>query len=264
MARILIIFRLQNIWKEYRKYEALRDQLYWHLVMGTGKWVKVSRLVWHLNLEKAMSRSLSSTSLASSWFPLCFYLLLMQETDDVVTTTINTLTTLSRSGKRPAFGAIFLLNNISYFRTHVLLEPADPALISFLSKPAIDILNSNFRTARAAYFDANFSPLMQALTDDPSGKGSTAKAATKEKFIRFFDLLDEITERHRMAKVLEDDRDGRETVSEEVVKLIVPALKKFTQKHRDKEFSKSASTCVLSQSNLLILKNSQILRNVSF
>jgi exocyst complex protein 7 len=157
----------------------------------------------------------------------------------MIATIVNTLTTLSRTGKRPAFGAIFLLNNISYFRTHVLLDPANPALLSLLSKPAVDLLNSNFRTARAAYFDANFSPLMQALTDEPGGKGSAGKAATKEKFTRFFDLLEEVAERHRLAKVLEGDRQGRETVSEEVTMLVVPALRKFMQKHKEKEFSKS-------------------------
>jgi exocyst complex component 7 len=32
--------------------------------------------------------------------------------DDVVTTTINSLATLSRTSRRPAFGSIFLLNNV--------------------------------------------------------------------------------------------------------------------------------------------------------
>jgi len=127
-----------------------------------------------------------------------------------------------------------------------ILNPTDPDLLTLLSKPTTDLLNSNFRTARAAYFDANFSPLMQALTDDPGGKGSAGKAATKEKFTRFFDLLDEVSERHRIAKVLEGDKEGRETVSEEVVKLVVPALQKFTQKHKEKEFSKSTLSFSLS------------------
>ena len=86
-------------------------------------------------------------------------------------------------------------------------------------------------------------PLLQTLADDPGAKSSSSggKAATKEKFTKFFDLLDEVVERHRMARVLEDDEEGKDTVVEEVVKLVVPALQRFTQKNREKEFSKSKS-----------------------
>lgn len=82
-------------------------------------------------------------------------------------------------------------------------------------------------------------PLLQTLADDPSAKSSSGKAQTKEKFTRFFDLFDEVVERHRMAKVLDEDEEGRDTVMEEVVKLVVPSLQRFTQKNREKEFSKS-------------------------
>ncbi|KAF5380112.1 hypothetical protein D9615_006243 [Tricholomella constricta] len=156
---------------------------------------------------------------------------------DVVVTTVSSLNTLSRSSRRPAIASIFLLNNISYLRHHIILEPIFPALPALLPKSAQDYLNSNFRTAKAAYFDSNFSPLMQALTDDPKEKIN--KAATKEKFTRFFDLLEEVMERHKLAKVMEDDADGRETIGEEVVKLVIPSLQRFSQKHRDKEFSKN-------------------------
>ena len=139
--------------------------------------------------------------------------------DDVVNATVQSLLSLSRMNKRPAFGAIFLLNNISYLRTHLLVRPRTdvPAI---LSRPAKEVLNSNFRTAKAGYFDANFSPLLQTLIDEKD-KG---KSATKEKFTRFFDLLDEVTERHAMARVLQDDPDGRATVADEAVKLVGPSL----------------------------------------
>jgi exocyst complex protein 7 len=78
---------------------------------------------------------------------------------------------------------------------------------------------------------------MQALIDDPKEKNRAA--AAKERFTRFYDLLEEVVERHRLAKVMEDDLEGRETVGEEVVRLVVPALQRFTQKQKDKEFSKS-------------------------
>lgn len=85
---------------------------------------------------------------------------------------------------------------------------------------------------------------MQALSEDREKEkiGSSAwKASTKEKFTRFYDLLEEVGERHRMAKVLEEDGEARKAVAEEAVKLVVPSLQRFTQKQRDKEFSKSQS-----------------------
>ncbi|KAG6819844.1 hypothetical protein H0H93_008047 [Arthromyces matolae] len=157
-------------------------------------------------------------------------------TYDVVVTAVTSLNTLSRSSRRPALASIFLLNNVAYLRHHLILDPIHPSLPTLLPKSAHDHLNSNFRTAKAAYFDSNFSPLMQTLTDDPKEK---SKSATKEKFTRFFDLLEEVLERHKLAKLMEDDGVGRETIGEEVVKLVIPALQRFSQKHRDKEFSKN-------------------------
>jgi len=147
---------------------------------------------------------------------------------------VTTLVTLSRMNKRPAFGSIFLLNNVSYLRTRVLLKPRTdvPAL---LSKPAQEVLNSNFRTAKAGYFDSNFAPLLQTLAEDKD----RSRSATKEKFTRFFDLFDEVTERHQLARVLHDDKEGRETVSDEAVKLVVPSLQRFIQRNMGKEFSKN-------------------------
>ncbi|EIN08701.1 hypothetical protein PUNSTDRAFT_120310 [Punctularia strigosozonata HHB-11173 SS5] len=155
---------------------------------------------------------------------------------DVVNTTITSLTTISRSQRRPAFGTMFLLNNVTYLRTRLLDNPRTD-ISSLLSKPARDALNSAARTAKAAYFDSNFSPLMQALADDPKDKG---RSAAKEKATRFFDLLEEVSERHRVAKVLDgdDQADERETLAEEVAKLVVPSLNRFTQKNRD-TFSKN-------------------------
>jgi exocyst complex protein 7 len=112
-------------------------------------------------------------------------------------------------------------------------------LADILSRPTQDAINSNFRTAKAGYFDSNFSPLLQALADDKDKSGSGGKAAAKEKFTRFFDLLEETRERHQLARVLEDDEEQREMLEDEVVKLVVPSLQRFTQRMREKEFSKS-------------------------
>lgn len=172
--------------------------------------------------------------------------------DDVVNTTIGSLQTLSRSERIPAFGSVFLLNNISYLRTY-LLRPRAP-LFALLSRPTQDVITSSFRTAKAGYFDSNFSPLIQVLADDKDSKGG--KAAMKEKFVRFFDLLEEVKERHKMAKVLEgdDEDDAREMLMEEAVKLVVPSLQRFTQKTKEKEFSKSRLLTIMSLGSYMLTR----------
>ena len=139
--------------------------------------------------------------------------------------------------RRPAFGSVFLLNNTAYLCAK-LLQPRSP-LAEILSRPTQDAISSNFRTAKAGYFDSNFSPLLQALADDKDKSGGGGKAAAKEKFTRFFDLLEETKERHQLARVLEDDEEQREMLEDEVVRLVVPSLQRFTQRMREKEFSKS-------------------------
>ncbi|KIM35849.1 hypothetical protein M413DRAFT_449580 [Hebeloma cylindrosporum] len=156
---------------------------------------------------------------------------------DIITTAISSLTTLSRSSRRPPFNSVFLLNNVSYLRQHLLLEPKHDDILSIMSPSTSEALNSAFRTAKAGYFDLNFSPLMQAITDDPKDKSN--KSAGKEKFTRFFDLLDELVERHKFGQVLEDDPAGRSEIGEEIVMLVVPSFQRFTQKQKDKEFSKN-------------------------
>ena len=148
------------------------------------------------------------------------------------------MTTLSKAEKRASVGSVFLLNNLTYFQT-ALLFSSDSSVEAFLAPPARNALQSSFRTAKAGYFDANFSPLLQVLGDGPSSGGG--KMTVKEKFTRFFDLLDEVTERHQMARVLVDDPDGRATVADEAVKLVVPSLQRFIQRNLGKEFSKSES-----------------------
>ena len=152
-------------------------------------------------------------------------------------TLIKSLTALSQARGRPAFGSVFLLNNIAYLCAR-FLNPRSP-ILSILSRPTQDAIKSNFRTAKAGYFDSNFSPLVQALAEDKEKSGGGGKAVAKEKFTRFFDLLEETKERHQLARVLEDDEEQRRSLEEEVVKLVVPSLERFVQKMRDKEFSKS-------------------------
>jgi len=154
---------------------------------------------------------------------------------DVVMILLSTLITLSKIGRRPQMGSIYLLNNVAHLRGR-LLDASESTIDTLLSKPTQDMLNSNFRTAKAAYFDLNFSPLIQVLADD---KERTKSAVMKEKWSRFFDSLDEVAERHRVARVMADDPDGRAMLQDEVVRLVIPALLRFTQKHKEKEFSKN-------------------------
>ncbi|CAE6461198.1 unnamed protein product [Rhizoctonia solani] len=157
-------------------------------------------------------------------------------TFDIISTVISTVNTISRFLKRPALTSIFVLNNISYLRDRVLLAPRTN-VDALLSAPTQDVLNSSYRSSKAAYFDTNFTTLLSCLTDDAKDK----KAGIKDKFARFYEALEEIAERHRYARVLADDDEGREKIQEELVRLVIPALQRFTQKHRDKEFSKNPS-----------------------
>lgn len=160
-------------------------------------------------------------------------------------TTLSMLTTLSRASRRPGVGAIFLLNNVSYLHSRILDPSPTPysqiPVVALLATPARTALQSAARTAKAGYFDANFTPLIQVLGEAPVAGVSTGagKAATKERFTRFFELLDELVERHRGARVLPEDEPGRDAVADEAVKLVVPSLQRFIQKNREKEFSKS-------------------------
>ena len=78
---------------------------------------------------------------------------------------------------------------------------------------------------------------MQVITEDPRDKSN--RSAVKERFTRFFDLLDEVIERHKLVTVLEDDAEARDAMRDEVVMVVVPSFQKFTKKQKDKEFSKS-------------------------
>jgi exocyst complex protein 7 len=49
-------------------------------------------------------------------------------------------------------------------------------------------------------------------------------------------------ERHKGAQLLEDDPEARQVIGEDVVRLVVPSLVRFTNKYKEKEFSKSMSS----------------------
>ncbi|KAF8909873.1 Cullin repeat-like-containing domain protein [Mucidula mucida] len=150
---------------------------------------------------------------------------------DVVTTAVATLNNLARLPKRiqnPLLTSTFVLNNICYLRSHLIGSSG------LLSKPTQEVMQSNFRMAKATYFDASYSALLNSLREQGTGK-----AAVKERAARFYDSLDEVVERHRGLGVLEDDDLGRRELADEVVKLVIPSLERFISKHREREFSKN-------------------------
>ncbi|KAG8956329.1 hypothetical protein FRC04_004409 [Tulasnella sp. 424] len=155
---------------------------------------------------------------------------------DVVTTLTESLQSMSKTQRMPGLGSIFLLNNVSYLRTKLLLEP-DAPIDEFMSAAAQSHLNSQYRTAKASYFEANFTSLLQPLGD--TGKDKSSKTNPKEKIATFYDALEAVAERHRFARVLGDDQNGREGIADDVVRLVIPALQRFIQKYKDKEFSKN-------------------------
>ena len=109
-----------------------------------------------------------------------------------------------------------------------------------LSAKSQSLLNATFRSAKATYLESNYTTLISCLSEDKAQSGlGSSKQGTKEKALRFFDCLEELVERHRFAKVLEEDADARGKLADDVVQLVVPILSSFLNKHREKEFSKS-------------------------
>ena len=145
---------------------------------------------------------------------------------------IQALLTLLRTHEHPSYGAIFLLNNMAYLRTQLLVKRAD--VTAMLARPTRDLLDSNLHIAEAGYFDVNFSPLVQTLTDEEA----TSQSDVNNKLNRFFKLLDEVAAQHESAKVLMEDPCGRTMVATEAVRMVVPSLRWFIQRSLVHEWSK--------------------------
>ncbi|KAH9020400.1 hypothetical protein EDB85DRAFT_530385 [Lactarius pseudohatsudake] len=155
---------------------------------------------------------------------------------DVVTTLITILTTLSRSlgcrGARPS--AWFSCSTTPPLSAQTFSSHARPCAKSSRSRRWTHSTRTSAPPRRLELL-----PLVQVLEEDREKLGGAGKAGT-EKFTRFFDLLDEIKERHQLARVLEDDEEQRALLEDEVAELVVPSLQRFTQKMRE-EFSKNYS-----------------------
>lgn len=117
-----------------------------------------------------------------------------------------------------------------------------------LSAKSQSLLNATFRSAKATYLESNFTALVSCLSEDKAQSGlGSSRQGTKEKALRFFDCLEELVERHRFAKVLEEDADSRAKLADDVAQLVIPVLSSFLAKHREKEFSRSEpvfSSCI--------------------
>ncbi|KAF8878668.1 Cullin repeat-like-containing domain protein [Gymnopilus junonius] len=143
----------------------------------------------------------------------------------------------SRTARRTPFNSTFLLNNIPT-SAHTSSPPPPPPPARTSSPP-------DHRTPHIL--------LPHRQSRDKGGAfgvgGGGAKAQAKEKFTRFFDVLEEVVERHRFARVLEEEeeRRGRGEMGDEIVMLVVPSFARFVQKQKDKEFSKNVPEDVESQ-----------------
>ena len=76
--------------------------------------------------------------------------------------------------RRPAFGSVFLLRNTPFLCAN-LLKHRTPVL-EIISRLTQDLLNSNFLTAKAGYFDSIFSPLVKVLAEEKEKSGGAGKA----------------------------------------------------------------------------------------
>jgi hypothetical protein len=162
------------------------------------------------------------------------------QTDDIVSAMLTTLNTLCKSHRRASLGSIFLLNNVSHLRLHLLGNPSS-TIDELLSRQTRELLNSSYRSSKAEYFSSNYTPLIQCLSDDPPTKGSefgfgsSGKTSLKDKWRVFFEALDELVDRHRVARVMGDDEEGRELLCDEAVRILVPTMERFVGKGKEKE-----------------------------
>ena len=79
-----------------------------------------------------------------------------------------------------------------------------------------------------------------------------SKTQLKEKWMRYWEVLDELVERHRFARVLLDDDEGRGLLADEAVRLVIPSLERFVTRNRDKDFTKSMFPASFLLSSVLI------------
>jgi len=59
--------------------------------------------------------------------------------------------------------------------------------------------------------------------------------------MKYWEVLDEIVERHRFARVMGDDEEARELLADEAVRMVtvIPSLERFVAKNREKDFTKN-------------------------
>jgi len=57
--------------------------------------------------------------------------------------------------------------------------------------------------------------------------------------MKYWEVLDEIVERHRYARVMGNDEEARELLADEAVRMVTPPLERFVAKNREKDFTKN-------------------------
>src|SRR5579863_410468 len=147
-------------------------------------------------------------------------------TGGVATALINNLTAFTWARRLPEFDLVFSLNSTTYLHPK-LLKPREP-ILGILPRPMQDTINSNSAPARWVDFDSKFPGSCKHSPGDKDKSGSGGKLEAKEKFTRFFDLLEGAQEMHQLARVLGDNEEQRQSIEEEALKLVVPSSQRFT------------------------------------
>ncbi|KZO98107.1 exocyst complex component exo70 subunit [Calocera viscosa TUFC12733] len=154
---------------------------------------------------------------------------------DVMTILIKALEGRARALKRAQTGSIFMLNNLSYIRSNILLNPRS-AIDDLLPAQSQDSLNTAFRQAKNSYFEANWSPLLSNL-----GEGKGGRQVVKDQWTGFFDGLAEVATTHQAFPLNKQDAELREKLAEEVNNLVMPAFQRFSARHQAADFTKNPS-----------------------
>lgn len=158
----------------------------------------------------------------------------------------------AHSHKQHIVGAIFMLNNLSHLRTHLI--PSD-----VLGEAGEDLLNKSFREHRQRFMDC-WQSLVATLDD--SSRGGLIKQQGKETLGGFFARYDELETACKQHVLTRQDPTLRERLRGDVIALVVGALQAYVSRHQknaDKCGCPRPSTLGLNVAKHLSLQTSDIL-----
>ncbi|KAL1920762.1 uncharacterized protein VTP21DRAFT_11397 [Calcarisporiella thermophila] len=156
---------------------------------------------------------------------------------DVMDALVTTLTTRSKSYKRPALAAIFLMNN---FR-HIVRQIRSCGLESLLEPTGcVERYERMTKKQMDAYQDT-WNPILENLMDVTPVRGgglrSNDKQSVKERFKNFNTDFEELHRTQRAYAI--PDTELRQQVIADVRRVIMPLYTRFLDRHQQTEFSKN-------------------------